>query len=1552
ITHTGAVDATAFDGFESTTYDGGANWAGDWQEQGDDGLPGAGAIVITDVAPFAGSYSLRLSGDGPSISRAINLEGFISPVLRFVRRGDQLGAGNYFLLEVHDGVRWTPVLTWTAGDLDDTYIQEMVNLDDTTTGIRFSSWNHVGAQGYFYVDQVQVYDGIAISVNQGEAIGKDEYSDTLFNPTDQAAVYINPFNLTKSVNRTQAEIADTLVYTLSYVNPSTFVTATHVTLRDAVPIQYVTFMSASDGGVYHPASGAIVWSLDTLPPGASGNVSFSVRVNDFVEDGTVIENVAHLDSDQAQAGSNRVRTTVLAPEVQLYKSGPALARSGQVITYTLFCENTGGSEATEVLISDVVPRFTSFVPGSLAIDTGSGWVALSDAEDGDQGAFISPTLVIAPGASVGIIAPGEVNRIRFSVQIEPDLSPDSLLLNSATLDRRLDIPRDSNTVVTRISDLLLDKVAEQAVVAPGDVISYTLTYENTSDTIVHTNVYVREPIPSYTSFVAGTAYGADQIEYSWDNGATWSATPPVTPVTHLRWRDADLPVGAQETVGFAVRVNPTLPSNTTIQNTARITSTETLGDKWLSSNRVEVETVDLWVEKRVNRSAAPAGDTLFYSLSYGNHGSADAFGVQIQDTLPPDVTYLAGSIWGMGADDSGAPTLVWDGLTVAAGASAQEVGYAVVLDSDLVLGTIITNTATLSSVYGLEASNVVTVVVANPDITLSPGELAVTLNTGDTTARVLTVGNMGAADLDWSLVESPLVSWLDEAPTGGAVVPQDSEDVTITFNATGLAAGVYATTLQITSNDPDESALDVPVTLTVLAPDIEVHPGALVVTLNTGATAARTLTIDNLGEMDLDWSLAESPPVSWLDEMPIGGTVVPQDSEAVTVTFDATDLVGGVYTTTLQIASNDPDESPLNVPVNLNVLAPDITVSPSTLLVTLKLGDTAMRTLAINNVGELDLSWSLTEQPVQVSWLDETPTSSVVAPQGGEDVIVTFDTADLAARTYTTTLRIESNDPDEPSLDVTVVLIVQAPDIEVSPGALIVSLGVNDRTTRTLTIGNAGEADLTWSLTEVPPAPWLNEMPTSSTVAPQNSEDVAVTFDATDLAVDDVYMTTLRINSDDPNDPLVDVPVILTVLPAPDIQVIPMLLEERLVIGDRATRTLTVSNVGGADLTWNLVVTPTVPWLEEEASMTNTLTSLSSDVVTITFDATDLGEVYTTTHATTYTTTYTTTLQFHSNDPDDPQVDVPVKLQVLHPYPQIYRLYMPLMTLTGLALNLDKQAPDEVYAGSRLEYSLRVENAGNGLVSNLVITDALPAYTEFDGCDNDCVPPSEGYNGVAWHVPELGSGQSWTATWWVTVYEGLTEGDLIVSDGYTVVADSLPPLSGPPVTTRVREPLSISKTAWPDPVMVGQVLTFTIQVTNNGSLLLQGLSVKDELPDHVGSAKCYGVFCEVFTSTNEVAWRIPALPPNSVRELWVRVHVSDTAGITLVNSSYFVLRAGRRVKGQPVEVRVIHPLSNLYYFYASGVARRPWGILPWAFQERVVWTGTAIQARGKRRAIS
>lgn len=101
------------------------------------------------------------------------------------------------------------------------------------------------------------------------------------------------------------------------------------------------------------------------------------------------------------------------------------------------------------------------------------------------------------------------------------------------------------------------------------------------------------------------------------------------------------------------------------------------------------------------------------------------------------------------------------------------------------------------------------------------------LQQGQSEPRILAVSNLGNADLEWEQFGGPGCAlpsqWVSAQPLAGSVAPGKSQDLTLTFHpTTNLIAGTYMATLCLTSNDPGNPMVSVPLTLTV-TPAADVH---------------------------------------------------------------------------------------------------------------------------------------------------------------------------------------------------------------------------------------------------------------------------------------------------------------------------------------------------------------------------------------------------------------------------------------------------------------------------------------------------------------------------------------------------------------------------------------------------------------------------------------------------------------------------------------------------------------------------------------------------------
>ncbi len=117
------------------------------------------------------------------------------------------------------------------------------------------------------------------------------------------------------------------------------------------------------------------------------------------------------------------------------------------------------------------------------------------------------------------------------------------------------------------------------------------------------------------------------------------------------------------------------------------------------------------------------------------------------------------------------------------------------------------------------------------------------------------LGNTGPIAIDWSLVKA--ASWLDLSASGGTLDPEGSTVVTVSLNAEAetLPEGVYTDTLTFTNTTSGVIQLR-EVKLTVQrTPKLWVDPDSINVSVPEGGATTATLTIGNVGDADLNFTL-------------------------------------------------------------------------------------------------------------------------------------------------------------------------------------------------------------------------------------------------------------------------------------------------------------------------------------------------------------------------------------------------------------------------------------------------------------------------------------------------------------------------------------------------------------------------------------------------------------------------------------------------------------------------------------------------------------------------
>ena len=340
-----------------------------------------------------------------------------------------------------------------------------------------------------------------------------------------------------------------------------------------------------------------------------------------------------------------------------------------------------------------------------------------------------------------------------------------------------------------------------------------------------------------------------------------------------------------------------------------------------------------------------------------------------------------------------------------------------------------TLTATVTDSCGFEAEGVRYVTdLGVPDIDVVPGllELENVCGAIDESVTVLNVGSGTLivhdvrADGDWTTPGVPF-----------ELAPGDALDVPVRSDG-----GVG--TLFLDSNDPDEARVEVPLSSTPDSPPIIVVDAPL-----PGGVLAELGDVELLGSAIDDVDAAVDLQVTWSSD--IDGLIAddPPAPDATLRSVWPEPRTLGPHTVTLEVTDSCGNVSRIDVPVEQPGL-PDIEITPMEVV-----GEACPMVeerITVSNVGTGDLVLS-SAVVLGWGWPPAPPHPAVLAPGDSWDF-------PLASRRGEATLQVDSNDPDEPRVEVplvaerdlapTVSITGPLPDTIVSSGTLLLEGEVSD----------------------------------------------------------------------------------------------------------------------------------------------------------------------------------------------------------------------------------------------------------------------------------------------------------------------------------------------------------------------------------------------------------------------------------------------------------------------------------------------------------------------------
>jgi uncharacterized repeat protein (TIGR01451 family) len=676
--------------------------------------------------------------------------------------------------------------------------------------------------------------------------------------------------------------------------------------------------------------------------------------------------------------------------------------------------------------------------------------------------------------------------------------------------------------------------------------------------------------------------------------------------------------------------------------------------------------------------------------------------------------------------------------------------------------------------------------------------------------QTVTVRNIGDADLIISslTIDDPQFAFADpftDDISGQTLAPGDSATIHLVFKPT--AAGPQTGKLTITSNDIEDSPLDISLYGNATVPLISIEPASInfgKVLVDTTSTT-RTVTITNAGTasltiLNLTISDSQFSLASTSDNIS-GLTLAP--SEFVTIYLVFTPTATGAQSANLTITSNDPDKSSVDVALSGTGTLQQISVEPDSL----DFGDvlrgttSPAKSVRVTNTGSANLTiGTLTIDNDRFAFanpLTDDISGLTLGPGEWADIYLVFSPD--ATGPQTGKLTVPSDDPATPAFEVELSGNGTAPQISVEPESIEfgeVLVGTSSAP-HDVMVTNTGTADLTIGMLDISDGQFTIDSGDISgqTLAPSASATISLVFTPTTAGAQSADLT---IPSDDPDTPTITVHLTGIGKTEPNISVDPTSVNFSYVqIGHpSATKTVTVKNTGSAKL-----IIYSVGTSDSQFAVTggigadDTLAPGASATISLVFTPTAAG-------------TQSANLTITSNDPDTPTLDVPLS-GIGNEGP-----VEPNIAVTPTSVGFGT-----VPVGSSsavLDVTVTNEGTADLIIGTLDISDSGQFTIDSGDISGDT----------------LGHGDSAIIS---LVFEPITIG---LQEAFLSIPSNDPdtptlsvPLSGTGIIFNTD--LEITKTDSQDPVVFGDDFTYTLMVTNHGPDYATGVAVTDPLPPYV-----------------------------------------------------------------------------------------------------------------------
>ncbi|MEH2994140.1 cell surface protein, partial [Bacillus paranthracis] len=452
---------------------------------------------------------------------------------------------------------------------------------------------------------------------------------------------INTANIvaTKLTSTNFADVGAVITYATILTNNGN-IPASNVTFTDIIPAGTIFLPNTvTINGVpianANPANGILI---GTIGANSSRTVAFQVSVptipspNPITNQSSTTFQYTYDASKSVvtqMVASNTVQTTINNATIAAVKSADKhFANVNDIITYTTTLTNNGNTLASNVIFTDVIPNGTSFIPNSVTVNGNT-----------------LPNTNPASGIAIDPINPNTSATISFQVIVNSIPSPNPIPNQSNTAYQYVIDPNLppasanalSNVITTQINNatIVATKSVNTPTAAIGDIVTYTIAVTNTGN------------IPaSATVLTDGLGAGASFVP----NSVTIDNIPQPGLDPSLGIHLADIPPGDTVFITFQAQILAIPPSGTLTNNalvnyeyTVNPNQSPAVGSTVTNTTVTPIIDATLSINKTVNSRFATIGDTLTFTAIITNSGNTTANNVIFTDVIPNGTSFIPNS---------------------------------------------------------------------------------------------------------------------------------------------------------------------------------------------------------------------------------------------------------------------------------------------------------------------------------------------------------------------------------------------------------------------------------------------------------------------------------------------------------------------------------------------------------------------------------------------------------------------------------------------------------------------------------------------------------------------------------------------------------------------------------------------------------------------------------------------------------------------------------------------------------------------------------------------